>query len=67
MWGEHEEFVPRVLAQAHIDAATQAGDRAVLLVALGVGHFEIATTLKPSWPMLRGAIISLLDGRLLAR
>jgi acetyl esterase/lipase len=64
MWGEHEEFVPHVLAQTHIDAATQEGDPAVLLVAPGVGHFEIATTLEPSWPILRGAIISLLDGRL---
>lgn len=64
LWGEHEQFIPRPFAQAHVDAATRAGDQAELLIVPGVGHFEIATTLEPSWPTLRGAIASLLDGKL---
>ena len=67
LWGEHEPFVPHAFARAQVDAATKAGDRAVLLVVPGVGHFEIATTQEPSWPTLRGAVLSLLDGRLPAR
>ena len=40
IWGEHEQFVPLPLARSHVDAATQAGDRARVIVVTAMGHFE---------------------------
>jgi pimeloyl-ACP methyl ester carboxylesterase len=64
VWGEHEEFVPRPLAEAYAVAATQAGDPVRLLVIPGLGHFDIASPRAPSWPQVASAVRSLLDGRL---
>ncbi|HJU64682.1 MAG TPA: alpha/beta hydrolase, partial [Gemmatimonadaceae bacterium] len=62
--GEHEDFVPRPLAEAYARAAAQAGDRVRLIVIPGVGHFEIASPLASTWPQVDSAIRSLLDGTL---
>lgn len=62
--GEHEEFVPRPLAEAYAGAAAQAGDPVRLIVIAGVGHFEIASPYAMPWPQVASAIRSLLDGKL---
>jgi len=64
LWGEHEDFVPRPLAEAYVRAATQAGDSVRLIVIPGVGHFEIASPRASTWPQVASAIMSLLDGKL---
>jgi acetyl esterase/lipase len=64
LWGEHEDFVPRPLAEAYVRAATQAGDPARLVVIPGVGHFETASPGATTWPRVESAIRSLLQGRL---
>lgn len=60
IWGEHDNFVPRALAEQYVRAASQAGDRAELLVVPGVGHFETASPASSAWPTVRGAIRLLL-------
>jgi acetyl esterase/lipase len=60
--GEHEEFVPRALAEAYLLAAAQAGDEVRLIVIPGVGHFEIASPRATTWPRVESVIRSLLDG-----
>jgi pimeloyl-ACP methyl ester carboxylesterase len=60
IWGEHDTFVPRALAEQYVHAASQAGDRAELLVVPGVGHFETASPASSAWPTVRGAIRLLL-------
>lgn len=60
VWGEHENFVPRELAQQHVDAAVNSGDRARLIIVPGVGHFESASPASTAWPTVRDAIRSLL-------
>jgi acetyl esterase/lipase len=60
IWGEHDNFVPRAIAEQYAHAASQAGDRAELLVVPGVGHFETASPASSAWPHVRGAIRSLL-------
>ena len=62
--GEHEDFVPRPLAEAYVKAATQAGDSVRLIVIPGVGHFEIASPRASTWAQVESAIRLLLDGRL---
>lgn len=62
--GEHEEFVPRPLAEAYARTATESGDRIRLIIVPGVGHFEIASPRSTTWPLVESVIQSLLDGRL---
>ncbi len=62
--GEHEEFVPRPLAEAYVRAAAQAGDSVRLIVIPRAGHFELASPRASAWPEVESAIRSLLDGTL---
>jgi pimeloyl-ACP methyl ester carboxylesterase len=61
LMGEHEDFVPRSLAEEYVRAATQAGDQARLIVIPGVGHFEIASPQATTWPQVESVIKSLLQ------
>jgi acetyl esterase/lipase len=62
--GEHEDFVPRPLAEVYAQAAEQAGDPVRLIVIPRVGHFEIASPRASPWPQVESAIRALLDGKL---
>jgi acetyl esterase/lipase len=62
--GEHDEFLPRPLAEMYVRAAQEAGDRAQLIVIPNVGHFEIASPHDATWPRVSSAIHSLLEGKL---
>ena len=61
IWGEHEDFVPLTLAERHVKQATEAGDKARLIVVPGAGHFESASPASTAWPTVLGAIRSLLN------
>jgi acetyl esterase/lipase len=61
IWGEHEEFVPLPLAQLHVNMAIKAGDKARLIVVPAAGHFESASPASSAWPIVLGAIRSLLS------
>jgi acetyl esterase/lipase len=60
IWGEHENFVPRSLAESHIERAKAAGDDASLVVVRGAGHFEIASPKTAAWPIVSREIFRLL-------
>jgi acetyl esterase/lipase len=62
--GSHEEFVPLPLVDGYVKAATRAGDDVRRILIPGAGHFEIASPLSFTWPQIKSAIRSLLDGRL---
>jgi acetyl esterase/lipase len=62
--GSHEEFVPLPLVDAYVKAAAEAGDQVRRILISGAGHFEIASPLSFTWPQVKSAIQSLLDGRL---
>ena len=62
--GSHEDFVPLTLVDAYVLAATQAGDQVHRILIPGAGHFEIASPLSFTWPQIKSAIRSLLDGKL---
>ena len=62
--GSHEDFVPLPLVDAYVQAATQAGDQVRRILIPGAGHFEIASPLSFTWPQVKAAIGSLLDGKL---
>jgi acetyl esterase/lipase len=61
IWGEHEDFVPLPLAQLHVNMAIKAGDKARLIVIPAAGHFESASPASSAWPIVLGAIRSLLN------
>ena len=62
--GSHEDLVPLTLVDAYVRAATQAGDKVHRILIPGAGHFEIASPLTFTWPQIKSAIRSLLDGKL---
>ena len=62
--GSHEEFVPLSAVDAYVNAATAAGDRVKRVLIVGAGHFEIASPLSFTWPQIKVAIESLVDGKL---
>ena len=62
--GSLEAFVPRPLADAYVQAATQAGDSVRLLFFPRADHFVIASPRAWTWPKIESAIRSLLDGKL---
>ena len=62
--GSHEDYVPLALVDVYVHAATQAGDRVRQILIPGAGHFEIASPLAFTWPQIKSAILSLLDGNL---
>lgn len=62
--GEHEDFVPRPIAEAYARAAAAAGDSIRLIVIPRAGHFELASPRASAWPQVASAIQSLLDGKL---
>lgn len=63
VWGARDVIAPTWLAQDFLRQAENRGDAARLAVVPGVGHFELATPAAPAWPVVLGAIRSLLgDG-----
>jgi hypothetical protein len=62
--GSHEDYVPLPLVDAYVEAATRAGDHVRRILIPGAGHFEIASPLSFTWPQVKAAIGSLLDGKL---
>ena len=62
--GSHEDFVPLPLVEAYVNAATRAGDPARHVLIPRAEHFEIASQLSSTWPQVKSAIRSLLDGKL---
>lgn len=62
--GSHEDVVPLPLIDAYAQAATKAGDPVRRLLIRGAGHFKIASPLTFTWPQIKSAIISLVDGTL---
>jgi pimeloyl-ACP methyl ester carboxylesterase len=62
--GSHEDFVPLSVVDAYVAAATGAGDQVRRIVIPGAGHFEIASPLSFTWPQVKVAVKSLIDGEL---
>ena len=62
--GEHEDFLPRRVADTYESAAARSGDSVRLIVIPRVGHFEIASPRASTWKQVLSAIQSLVDGKL---
>ena len=62
--GAYEEFVPRPLVEAYVDAAVRMGDSARMLFFPEAGHFEVASAGASTWPKIEAAIRAMLDGKL---
>jgi pimeloyl-ACP methyl ester carboxylesterase len=62
IWGARDDQVPLAVAERYPRAARSAGDRVRLVVDSAAGHFETASPRAATWPAVRSAIRSLLDG-----
>ena len=62
--GSRENYVPLALVDAYVRAGTQAGDGVHRILIPRAGHFEIASPLSFTWPQIKSAIHSLIDGNL---
>jgi acetyl esterase/lipase len=62
--GSREEYWPLPLADAYAHAATAAGDHVRRMLLPRAGHFEIASPLSSTWPQVKAAIESLVDGKI---
>lgn len=61
VWGEQDTCLPASLGENYTEAAKQAGDSVLFLTFPALGHFEIASYLWPTWPVIRSGIQSLLE------
>lgn len=55
--GDHENFVPRPIAEAYLAKARAAGDEGALVLIPAAGHFEIAAATSRAWPRVGRAIL----------
>jgi len=62
--GSYEDVVPLRLVDAYVAEAKAAGDPAARILIPGAGHFEIASPLAFTWPQVKSAIVSVIDGKL---
>jgi pimeloyl-ACP methyl ester carboxylesterase len=60
IWGSREDYVPAQQARDFLASAQRAGDDVQLRIVPGAGHFETASPSSPAWPVVLGAIESLL-------
>jgi acetyl esterase/lipase len=61
VWGERDEIAPISLGETYVEAARQTKENVNLLKFEGIGHFEIATPLPPSWPLVEKEILRMLS------
>jgi acetyl esterase/lipase len=61
VWGERDEVVPISIGQTYVKAAKQNNENVNLLKFEGIGHFEVATALPPSWPPVEKEILRMLS------
>jgi acetyl esterase/lipase len=61
VWGERDEVVPISIGQTYVKAAKQHNENVNLLKFEGIGHFEVATSLPPSWPPVEKEILRMLS------
>jgi pimeloyl-ACP methyl ester carboxylesterase len=60
VWGREDTLLPSRYGTAMVEAASQAGDAARLVLVDGAGHLEVARPLPPAWPVVRESIRALL-------
>jgi acetyl esterase/lipase len=59
--GARDDIVPIDQARAHEAAARRSGDRVVVEVVEGAGHFELVNPASVAWPAVVDAVRSLLE------
>jgi pimeloyl-ACP methyl ester carboxylesterase len=64
IWGSREDYVPLQQAHDFRAAAHKAGDDVQLMIVTGAGHFETASPSSTAWPIVLGAIKSLLGAQM---
>lgn len=61
VWGKLDKIAPISLGEAYVAAAKRKDELVNFLRFNGIGHFEIATTMAPSWPVLEKEILRMLS------
>lgn len=61
VWGRKDQSAPLYLGRNYVTRAKQMREKITFLIFENIGHFEIATPLKPSWPLIEKQITSMLS------
>ena len=61
VWGKLDKIAPFSLGEAYVGAAKQKDEMVNFLSFNDIGHFEIATPMAPSWPVLEKEILRMLS------
>jgi acetyl esterase/lipase len=63
VWGRPDQVAPISLAENYVAAAKRENETVNLITFEKIGHFEIATPFKPSWPLIEKQILTRLSKR----
>jgi acetyl esterase/lipase len=61
VWGKLDTIAPISLGEAYVTAANRKDEMISFLGFNDIGHFEIATPMAPSWPVLEKEILRMLS------
>jgi acetyl esterase/lipase len=61
VWGRRDENAPISMGESYVEAARRSNEKVNLITFADLGHFEIATTIGPSWPVVEKEIRRMLS------
>jgi acetyl esterase/lipase len=59
--GDNDDVVPFEISRRYVAAATKSGDDSKLIEVPGAGHFELIDPRSSAWPIVKEAVLELVD------
>jgi len=59
--GDNDDVVPLEISRRYVAAAKQSGDDSKLIEVAGAGHFELIDPQSSAWPVVKEAVLELLN------
>jgi len=62
--GDNDDVVPLEISRRFVAAAKKSGDDSKLIAVAGAGHFELIDPRSSAWPVVKEAVLELVEGGL---
>jgi acetyl esterase/lipase len=62
--GANDDIVPMEISRRYVAAAKKSGDDSKLIEVAGAGHFELIDPRSSAWPVVKEAVLELVEGGL---
>ena len=62
--GGNDDIVPLEISRRYVAAAKKSGDDSKLIEVAGAGHFELIDPRSSAWPVVKEAVLELVEGGL---